>query len=209
MVLTVCNMLQAVSLDSVCSQCGSPVLAASSAPVTAGLQYSPNHCCLSTHAGPPPVLDSLALLHDAVRWLCPTWHALSTSMHTGCNAHNFTSGACTHLSTSAKAYTNHLMLDTIFDHKHRHDICILTSVCSQCCPHLQVRPLEMFFPFDPYLLRRSARFLKLPSSYNTWGGGPQHDTDASHLSSDDELEVLEGMQGFDACLLLLLQLRAA
>ena len=53
----------------------------------------------------------------------------------------------------------------------------------------------MFFPFDPYLLRRSARFLKLPSSYNTWGGGHQHDTDTSHLSSDDELEVPEGMQG--------------
>jgi len=67
----------------------------------------------------------------------------------------------------------------------------------------------MFFPFDPYLMRRSAKFLKLPSSYNTWGGGHQHDTDASHLSSDDELEVLEGMQGSDACLLLLLQLRAA
>ncbi|KAA6429038.1 MAG: hypothetical protein FRX49_01148 [Trebouxia sp. A1-2] len=60
--------------------------------------------------------------------------------------------------------------------------------------HMQVRPLEMFFPFDPYLLRRSARFLKLPSSYNTWGGGHQHDTDASHLSSDDELEVPEGAE---------------
>ena len=67
----------------------------------------------------------------------------------------------------------------------------------------------MFFPFDPYLLRRSARFLKLPSSYNTWGGGHQHDTDASHLSSDDELEVPEGMQGSDACLLLQMQLRFA
>ncbi len=57
---------------------------------------------------------------------------------------------------------------------------------------MQVRPLEMFFPFDPYLLRRSARFLDLPASYNTWGGRHQHETDASHLSSDDELEVLEG-----------------
>ncbi len=103
------------------------------------------------------------------------------------------------------------MLDTTVDHKLLHDICFSTSVCSKCCPTLQVRPLEMFFPFDPYLLRRSARFLKLPSSYNTWGGGHQHDTDASHLSSDDELEVPEGMQGSDACLLLLLQmqLRAA
>ena len=56
----------------------------------------------------------------------------------------------------------------------------------------QVRPLEMFFPFDPYLLRRSARFLDLPTSYNTWSGTRHQDTDASHLSSDDELEVLEG-----------------
>lgn len=56
----------------------------------------------------------------------------------------------------------------------------------------QVRPLEMFFPFDPYLLRRSARFLDLPSSYNTWLGAHQQGTDASHFSSDDELEVPEG-----------------
>ena len=59
--------------------------------------------------------------------------------------------------------------------------------------HVQVRPLEMFFPFDPYLLRRSARFLDLPSSYNTWAGGRHPGTDASHLSSDDELEVLQGL----------------
>ncbi|KAL3152288.1 hypothetical protein ABBQ32_001359 [Trebouxia sp. C0010 RCD-2024] len=58
--------------------------------------------------------------------------------------------------------------------------------------HLQVRPLEMFFPFDPYLLRRSARFLDLSTSYNTWVGTQQPGTDASHVSSDDELEVPEG-----------------
>ena len=57
---------------------------------------------------------------------------------------------------------------------------------------LQVRPLEMFFPFDPYLLRRSARFLDLSTSYNTWGGAHRHGTDASHVSSDDELEVPDG-----------------
>ena len=67
------------------------------------------------------------------------------------------------------------------------------------CTALQVRPLEMFFPFDPYLLRRSARFLDLPSSYNTWAGGHQHDADASHLSSDDELEVPEGQQDIKLC----------
>ena len=57
---------------------------------------------------------------------------------------------------------------------------------------MQVRPLEMFFPFDPYLLRRSAKYLDLLSSYNTWRGNRHHDTNASHLSSDDELEVPEG-----------------
>jgi len=91
MVLTVCIVLQAVSIDSVCSQCGSPVLAASSAPVTAGLHQSPNHCCFSTYAGPLPVLDSLALLHDALQCLCPIRHGLSTSMHASCNAQKFTS----------------------------------------------------------------------------------------------------------------------
>ncbi|GBF88999.1 hypothetical protein Rsub_01498 [Raphidocelis subcapitata] len=34
-----------------------------------------------------------------------------------------------------------------------------------------VRPLEMFFPFDPYLLRRSARYLSLDSTYVRWRGG--------------------------------------
>lgn len=57
----------------------------------------------------------------------------------------------------------------------------------------QVRPLEMFFPFDPYLLRRSARFLSLASSYNTWGGNRRGLCSGSHDSSDDELEVLGSM----------------
>jgi len=30
------------------------------------------------------------------------------------------------------------------------------------------RPLEMFFPFDPYLLRRSASFLDLRKSFVRW-----------------------------------------
>lgn len=34
-----------------------------------------------------------------------------------------------------------------------------------------VRPLEMFFPFDPYLLGRSARYLDLQHSYVRWRGG--------------------------------------
>ncbi|KAI8468899.1 MAG: RNA polymerase I-specific transcription initiation factor RRN3-domain-containing protein [Monoraphidium minutum] len=34
-----------------------------------------------------------------------------------------------------------------------------------------VRPLEMFFPFDPYLLRRSSRHLNLEKTYVRWRGG--------------------------------------
>jgi len=161
MVLTVCNMLQAVSIDSVCSQCGSPVLAASSAPVTSGLHYSPNHCCLSAYAGPPPVLDSLALLHDAVQCLCPKWHGLSTSMHASCNAQTFTkwiSGfdcrscapqialqclSCVYCCTMVLRFVHHICpclqdcthitfpIDTTVDHKLLHDICVPTSVCVQ------------------------------------------------------------------------------
>jgi RNA polymerase I-specific transcription initiation factor RRN3 len=31
----------------------------------------------------------------------------------------------------------------------------------------------MFFPFDPYLLRRSAAVLRLPATYVTWQGSAQ------------------------------------
>eukprot|EP00884_Botryococcus_braunii_P013343 jgi/Botrbrau1/22009/Bobra.0024s0025.1 len=63
----------------------------------------------------------------------------------------------------------------------------------------QQRPLEMFFPFDPYLLPASARLLDLPQSYIRWHGGhprtmrahgplPEPDGDAdSDASSDDEI----------------------
>jgi len=37
----------------------------------------------------------------------------------------------------------------------------------------QRRPLRMFFPFDPYLLRRSAAVLRLPATYVTWQGSAQ------------------------------------
>ena len=33
------------------------------------------------------------------------------------------------------------------------------------------RPLEMFFPFDPYLLKRSSRYLKLKDSFVRWKHG--------------------------------------
>ena len=38
-------------------------------------------------------------------------------------------------------------------------------------PGVQHRPLEIFFPFDPYLLRRSAAFLALGSTYVRWRRG--------------------------------------
>jgi RNA polymerase I-specific transcription initiation factor RRN3 len=37
-----------------------------------------------------------------------------------------------------------------------------------------LRPLEVFFPFDPYLLRRSARFLELPRTYVCFSHGHPH-----------------------------------
>lgn len=33
------------------------------------------------------------------------------------------------------------------------------------------RPLSLFFPYDPYLLSRSARFLRLDETYVVWKGG--------------------------------------
>jgi RNA polymerase I specific transcription initiation factor RRN3 len=38
-------------------------------------------------------------------------------------------------------------------------------------PARQQRPLEIFFPFDPYLLPTSARLLDLPQTYIRWHGG--------------------------------------
>ena len=48
------------------------------------------------------------------------------------------------------------------------------------------RPLRMFFPFDPYLLRRSAALLRLPLTYVTWRGSAQNDDDEN--SDDDDLD---------------------
>jgi RNA polymerase I-specific transcription initiation factor RRN3 len=64
-----------------------------------------------------------------------------------------------------------------------------------------LRPLEMFFPFDPYLLAGSARLLDLSHTYIRWHGGhprvlmddrADDDEDGeqaadSDVSSDDEL----------------------
>ncbi|GLI69244.1 hypothetical protein VaNZ11_013820 [Volvox africanus] len=59
------------------------------------------------------------------------------------------------------------------------------------------RPLEMFFPFDPYLLRRSSRYLQLKHSYVRWrhghaqAAGGAAGTEAAD-SEDDEEEDIEG-----------------
>mmetsp|Transcript_16634 Transcript_16634/g.46413 ORF Transcript_16634/g.46413 Transcript_16634/m.46413 type:complete len:331 (-) Transcript_16634:144-1136(-) len=59
------------------------------------------------------------------------------------------------------------------------------------------RPLEMFFPFDPYLLLRSRAFLQLPDTYVTWRSGHPSatkedddgtDSNASVAGSDEDPE---------------------
>ena len=51
-------------------------------------------------------------------------------------------------------------------------------------------PLKMFFPFDPYLLRRSAALLRLPQNYVTWQGNARDDEDDDDNDDDDgDLEL--------------------
>lgn len=52
-----------------------------------------------------------------------------------------------------------------------------------------IRPLEVFFPFDPYLLRRSASFLELDKSYVRWRKGHPSGAPRAGLAggSDDEM----------------------
>lgn len=62
------------------------------------------------------------------------------------------------------------------------------------------RPLEMFFPFDPYLLRRSSRFLQLKTSYVRWrhghpqaaaGGAAAGGDGAAGAAADDDSDSEE------------------
>ena len=60
------------------------------------------------------------------------------------------------------------------------------------------RPLEMFFPFDPYLLHRSSKYLQLEQSFVTWRGG--HPTAAvlgegGESSEEEEEGAGEGEPG--------------
>jgi len=55
------------------------------------------------------------------------------------------------------------------------------------------RPLEMFFPFDPYLLKRSSRYLELQSSYVRWRKGGARVagrvTGASESEGEEDIDV--------------------
>lgn len=66
-------------------------------------------------------------------------------------------------------------------------------------PPLQHRQLELFFPFDPYLLRRSAAHLALPTTYVRWRRGhpagavrAELASDSDSDDSDDDSEMSEG-----------------
>ena len=50
------------------------------------------------------------------------------------------------------------------------------------------RPLKMFFPFDPYVLRKSAPKLNLEESYVVWRGNDSDSEDDSEEDSDDNSE---------------------
>ncbi|KAL4436668.1 hypothetical protein ABPG75_003807 [Micractinium tetrahymenae] len=67
--------------------------------------------------------------------------------------------------------------------------------------HKQHRQLELFFPFDPYLLRRSAAHLALPATYVRWRRGhpagavrAEPASDSESDDSDDDSEMSEGEQ---------------
>ena len=61
----------------------------------------------------------------------------------------------------------------------------------------QRRPLRMFFPFDPYLLRRSAALLRLPITYVAWRGEVRRDAPDAEDEDEDDLEVDEGTMDDD------------
>ncbi|GIL92468.1 hypothetical protein Vretimale_19352 [Volvox reticuliferus] len=66
------------------------------------------------------------------------------------------------------------------------------------------RPLEMFFPFDPYLLRRSSRYLQLKQSYVRWrhghaqAAGGAAGTEAADSEDDEEDTEGQDSEGNDA-----------
>ena len=62
------------------------------------------------------------------------------------------------------------------------------------------RPLRMFFPFDPYLLRRSAALLRLHVTYAEWKGGTSANGTGREAPADDDdldLDMDGGASGSD------------
>ena len=62
------------------------------------------------------------------------------------------------------------------------------------------RPLRMFFPFDPYLLRRSAALLRLHVTYAEWKGGTSANGTGRQAPADDDdldLDMDGGASGSD------------
>ena len=62
------------------------------------------------------------------------------------------------------------------------------------------RPLRMFFPFDPYLLRRSAALLRLHVTYAEWKGGTSANGTGREATADDDdldLDMDGGASGSD------------
>ena len=56
----------------------------------------------------------------------------------------------------------------------------------------------MFFPFDPYLLRRSAAWLDLGRTYLRWRGGQPHAVDELEDADNADLLVPEGLEADEA-----------
>ena len=59
---------------------------------------------------------------------------------------------------------------------------------NQVIDRLRRRPLKMFFPFDPYVLRKSAQKLNLEESYVVWRGNEDSETESEDDDSDDNSE---------------------
>eukprot|EP00775_Hariotina_reticulata_P003857 gene3857-4114_t len=62
----------------------------------------------------------------------------------------------------------------------------LASFLARCAPAPKELVVDVFFPFDPYLLRRSSRFLELPKTYICFSHGHPHVADdTAAIAADD------------------------
>lgn len=78
-----------------------------------------------------------------------------------------------------------LFCDTIIERNRRHDLSVEGSQANQ-----GVNPLDSFFPFDPYILKRSSRFFK--DIYREYEGTP---TAEEESQKDDEEKMEEEIFG--------------